>query len=149
MISTVVFALALTLQDPPVPPAPIIHFFPPKDTLIDVRADCWGRPIRYRIEAKNGEVRVLSYSGAAGRASREQLDQWNAWLAPMRRINSHQFQCRGPNEALSIVGVRGEIDGEIRVAVRWEDGYLRHFPDRSETEVEAEAEVGAEAAVED
>jgi hypothetical protein len=128
MIS-VALALALTLQDPPVPPPPIIHFVPPKDATIDVRADCWGRPVRYRIEARGGRVRMLSYTGSAGRASRAQLAQWNEWLAPMRRVNGHEFQCRGSNESLNIWGVRNEIDGAISVPVRWESGYMRLLPD--------------------
>lgn len=132
MIASLGVAFVLIAQDPPVqppPPPPIVHFVPPKDATIDVRADCWGQPVRFVIEAREGQVRILSYSGAGGEATQAQLEQWNGWLAPMRRINGHEFQCRGPNEALNIWGVRGEIDGAVSVPVRWENGYLRLLPD--------------------
>lgn len=111
-------------------PPPLIHRFPPDSGETQSRFVCrLQHEVRFTIRVDQNHVSIVSYSGAAGQASAEQLAQWNAWLAPMRKMTSQAFVCRGDNEQLTIQGTRTQIDGDISVSAYWHDGELRRYPD--------------------
>jgi hypothetical protein len=110
-------------------PTPLIHYLPPSIGETESRFACGQTEVRFRIEVTEDRVSVVSYRGAAGHASPEQLARWNAWLAPMRKMISQRSVCVGENENLEIQGTRTQIDGPISVSVYWYQGQMDRYPD--------------------
>ncbi|MDP3403758.1 MAG: hypothetical protein Q8S03_03640 [Brevundimonas sp.] len=120
----------LFLAQPQERPPALVHYRPPDSGETQSRFVCGlNYDVRFTIRVDQKQVSIVSYSGAAGPASAEQLAQWNAWLAPMRKMTSQNFVCTGDAENLTIQGTRTQIDGGISVSAYWDNGELRRYPD--------------------
>jgi len=119
----------MTIGEPQTRPAPVIDYRPPLSGETESRFICAGHEVRFKILIGQDQVSIVSYSGVNGQASAEQIAQWNAWLAPMRRMVSQQFVCIGSSENLEIQGTRTQVDGPISVSAYWHDGHLARYPD--------------------
>lgn len=119
MISFLV--LGLLVQDP----APRnIHYQPPGAGVVEARWDCRGREVRYRLETVGYDVRLASYSGAAGEASHHDLGRINAELDALWLLAGQGFQCTAVADSLVLSGPRKGAGRNVTIGVEWYDDEL-------------------------
>lgn len=134
-MSLIILLGFLGVTGPQTSPAPLIHYLPAQSGETQSRFVCGEQEVLFRVRVDDDRVSILSYSGAAGQASAEQLARWNTWLAPMRRMVAQRFVCRGNSENLEIQGTRTQIDGPVSVSAYWHEGQLARYPDPYEMQV--------------
>ena len=110
-------------------PPPHVEYEPAARSHISQEHDCPGGPVTVEVSgtwslSDPGKVTLDSYSGAAGPASRSDLDRWNYWLRDLAALGSVEVLCQqGGNERIVVHG-RTREGRSASVTVWWWRGRL-------------------------
>lgn len=91
-------------------PPPHVEYEPPYRSVLNAVHDCPSGQVSIDVSGtwslgSHGTVRVEAYSGAAGPASAEDLENWNDWLTDLTSLASVEVRCQaGGNETITIRG---------------------------------------------